>query len=112
MLVDVWSRITKDLEDNRAASVITAIDYSKAFNRPEHLPCLKALEKKGAGNGLIGIIASFLHQRQMTVRIGEEKSDLLQVNAGAPQGSVLGSFLLNVGTDDLDKGQEELLALQ
>ena len=38
----------------------------------------------------------------MTVRVGEKKSKLLKVNAGAPQGSVLGSFLFNMGTDDLD----------
>ena len=104
MLVEIWRKITQDLEDNRAISVITAIDYSKAFNRLEHLPCLEALARKGASNQIIGLIADFLHHRKMTVRVGSEMSSQRCVNAGAPQGSVLGSFLFNVGTDDLDVG--------
>ena len=93
MLIDVWTKINSDLEDNRAASVITAVDYSKAFNRLEHLPCLLALQRKGAGSGLLRIIASFLHERHMTVRVGEARSDLRKVNAGAPQGPCRGPCL-------------------
>ena len=40
--------------------------------------------------------------RRMTVCVGKAQSQPLPVNAGAPQGSVLGSFLFNAGTDDLD----------
>lgn len=52
----------------------------------------------------------------MTVRVGESKSELLPVNAGAPQGSVLRCYLFNKGVDDLedelniinpDQGQSE-----
>ena len=42
----------------------------------------------------------------MSVNIGQELSDPLPINAGAPQGSVLGSYLFNIGTDDLEKGVE------
>ena len=40
----------------------------------------------------------------MSVRIGSEYSDPLPINAGAPQGSDLGSYLYNIGTDDLEEG--------
>ena len=107
MLVDVWDRITEDLEDNRAVSVLTAIDYSKAFNRLEHLPCLKAMGRMGASTELIRLVAGFLKERKRTVRVGNTCSELLPVNAGAPQGSVLGSLLFNIGTNDLDCGLDE-----
>ena len=84
MLVDVWSRLTEELEDNRAASVITAIDYSTAFNRSESGPCLHALSRKGAGRGLLKIIGSFLHARRMTVRIGEAVSEILAGQCRSP----------------------------
>ena len=102
MLVDIWSKITEDLEDNRAVSTVTAIDYSKAFNHLQHLPCLQAMARMNAPTELIALVAWFLHGRRMTVRLGAVQSVLLPVNAGAPQGSVLESLLFNIGTDDLD----------
>ena len=40
----------------------------------------------------------------MTVRVGETWSTLRPVNRGCPQGSVLGVFLFNVTTEDLEDG--------
>ena len=95
------SNITDHLEDSRASVVLTSIDYSKAFNRLEHQACLEAFARKGASNQLIRILASFLKGRTMSVKIENEKSAPRPVNAGAPQGSVLGTYVFNIGTDDL-----------
>ena len=60
-LVKMWDKITTELEDSRAGVTLAAVDYSKAFNRLEHLPCLKALPKLGMPTELLAVIGSFLH---------------------------------------------------
>ena len=95
--------ITGALEDNRAAVVLSAIDFSKAFNRLEHGSCLKAFERKGASSQIIKLLASFLTGRSMAVRIGGARSSLCPVNVGAPQGSVLGCYLFNIGIDNIEE---------
>ena len=103
LLVATIDEITEALEDRRTACVLTAIDFSKAFNRLEHGPCLEAFKQKGASKQIIGLLAAFMTGRQMTVRVGNSWSQMRPVHAGAPQGSVLGSYLFNIGTDDLEE---------
>ena len=81
-----------------------SVNYSKAFNRLEHLACLTSFARAGASNQLIKILTSFLQGRLMTVKVDKARSQLRRVNAGAPQGSVLGTYMFNVGTDDLEDG--------
>lgn len=101
--VSVLDYVTSALEDNRAAVVLTSIDFSKAFNRLEHGACLKAFKKKGASSDILRLLASFLIGRNMTVKVGQQKSALRPVNAGAPQGSVLGCYLFGIGVDDIEE---------
>ena len=46
-LVNAWNDIMRILEDNRAAAILTSIDYSKAFNRLDHAACLRAFAAGG-----------------------------------------------------------------
>ena len=103
-LVETMHKITSALEDNRSAVVLTSVDFSKAFNRLEHGPCLSAFAKKGASTSILRLLACFICGRRMTVKVGNQSSDLRQVNAGAPQGSVLGCYLFNIGVDDIEEG--------
>ena len=104
MLVSIWDKILTDLEDCRAGSVLTSIDYAKAFNRLSFQECLAAFARKGASSDLIAVLASFLSNRTMSVRIEQTWSPPLPVCGGVPQGSILGVFLFNVTTDDLEEG--------
>ena len=45
----------------------------------------------------------------MIVRINQEFSDPLPVFGGCPQGSLLGVFLFNISTDDVELAPEEFL---
>lgn len=82
-LVELYQLILEALEDPRAASVITSIDYSKAFNRLDFLHCLEALAANGASTKLI-LVGSFLTSRTMAVKVGQAISKLRVVLGGVP----------------------------
>ena len=104
MVVGLLQEICENAEDYRSATILTAIDYSKAFNRVSFQHCLEALQRKGASTPVLKIIASFLTNRTMSVRVGNEWSTPLDVNGGCPQGSVIGVLLFNSTTDNLEDG--------
>ena len=107
LLVDLWDEIAWNLEDGRAATMITAIDYAKAFNRLSFQHCLEAFARKGASSQTISLLATFLSNRTMSVRVSNTWSSPLPVYGGVPQGSILGVLLFNIATDDLEDGQED-----
>ena len=102
MVIEVIQEMCENAEDYRSATVLTAVDFAKAFNRVSYQHCLEAFRKKGASTTVIRLLASFLMNRTMTVRVGQEWSEPLPVDGGCPQGSILGVWLFNVTTDDLE----------
>ena len=107
-LVQLWQCVLEALEDPRAASVLTSIDYAKAFNRLDFSQCLSALAAKGASTELIRIIASFLTSRTMAVKVGQELSGPRVVLGGVPQGSILGVFLFNATIDSFESASRDV----
>ena len=102
VLLTIWNEIAENCEDYRSGTVLTAIDYAKAFNRLSFQHCLKAFKKKGSSTQIIRLLSTFLTNRTMSVKVGNSRSDPLPVNGGCPQGSILGVLLYNVTTDDLE----------
>ena len=102
LLISVWKNILSDLEDRRAATPLTANDYAKVFNRMDFKECLRAFARHGASTDLIKLIATFLHDHVMTVRVGSHWSKKRPVHGGVPQGSILGVLLFNITTDNLE----------
>ena len=47
MLIGVWDEIVRGLEDDRAAVMLTSIDYAKAFNRLSFQHCFSRICKEG-----------------------------------------------------------------
>lgn len=89
-LVELLQLVLETLEDHRAASVITLIDYFKAFNHLGFVHCLRALAAKGASREIILIVGSFLSRQTMAVKVGQ-----VLFWPGAPQGCILGGFFFN-----------------
>ena len=102
MVITILNEICENCEDYRSGTVLTAIDFAKAFNRVSYQNCLKAFKDKGASSAIIRLLATFLTNRTMSVKIGSERSAPRPVNGGCPQGSILGVFLFNVATDALE----------
>ena len=107
-LVQLWQSVLEALEDPRAASVLTSIDYAKAFNRLDFRHCLRALADKGASTELIAVIASFLTSRTMAVKVGQALSAPRVVLGGVPQGSILGVFLFNATIDSFEAASDDV----
>ena len=107
MLIRTFQDIAEDLEDKRAATVLTAIDFAKAFNRLSYQHCLRAFALKGASTGILRLLATFLSNRKMSVRIGSTWLKDRDVTGGCPQGSILRVYLFNVMVDDLEDAEED-----
>ena len=108
MIIDIMQEICENAEDYRSATVLCAIDYAKAFNRLSYQHCLEAFRRKGSSTPVLRLLASFLTNRTMTVRVGSCWSEPLPVNGGCPQGSILGVRLFNTTTDNLEDQFKEL----
>ena len=65
------------------------IDFSKAFDRIDH----NILLMKLSNLDVPPICAIFLQDRQFRVKLGEVRSNWKQINAGVPQGTILGPLI-------------------
>lgn len=106
-LMETWHEILMNLEDRSAASSLVSIDFSKAFNRMDHSACIQALQNAGIGEEVVGVVKAFLYDRKMAVHVNGTVSEMRSAPGGAPQGSVLGSYLFCATTDSLAVRTEE-----
>ena len=71
-----------------------ALDISKVFERVWHAGLLHKLKSYGISGQIFGLISSFLSNRRLQVVLDGKSSQVYPVNAGVPQGSILGPTLL------------------
>ena len=106
-LIDIFHHICQSF-DQKQYSCMIVCDISKAFDKVWHKGLLFKLRQNGIKGNLLAWICNYLSSRKQRVQINSSTSSLLSVNAGVPQGSVLGPLLFLVYVNDI---AENLLSL-
>ena len=102
-LIEAWDYILETLDSEGTAVNLISIDFAKAFNSMSHQACVKSLEDRGASVHMTRLVGSFLTNRQMQFKAGEEMSSKRTLRGGSPQGTLLGNFMFVMTTDQLEK---------
>ena len=100
LLTVVSDRIARAFNGSGATRAVS-LDISKAFDRVWHAGLLHKLTSYGISGQIFDLISSFLSNRWLRVVLYGKSSQEYPVNAGAPQGSILGPTFLLLYIHDL-----------
>ena len=89
--------------DNRTPTLVTYVDFKKAFDCVQHNLLLGKLQDLGLGAEVLGWVTSYLAGRRQRVYANNVYSTSQRVTQGVPQGSVLGPLFYIIYANEVAK---------